>query len=91
MAFCKPLSRRGDLEIPKIWRVSAIMQLTKLVISLQQRLKNEELARLAEERRKEAEMKKKEEEEKERAALKKQEEQERWIKRQQVCLCVVVL
>lgn len=58
----------------------------RFVISLQQKLKNEELARLAEERRKEAEKKKKEEEEKERDVLKKQEEQERRIQRQQVCL-----
>lgn len=56
-----------------------------LLIFLQQKLKNDELARLVEERRRDAEKKKKEEEEKERAAVRKQEEQERQIRMQQVC------
>ncbi|XP_058650413.1 centrosome and spindle pole-associated protein 1 isoform X1 [Onychostoma macrolepis] len=50
---------------------------------LEQKLKNEELARLVEERRRDTEKKKKEEEEKERAAVRKQEEQERQIQLQQ--------
>ncbi|KTG18825.1 hypothetical protein cypCar_00017307 [Cyprinus carpio] len=51
---------------------------------LEQKLKNEELARLVEERRRDAEKKKKEEEEKEKAAVRKQEAQERQIRLQQV-------
>lgn len=58
--------------------------LSKVSLSLQQKAKNDELIRLAEERKKEVERMKKEAEEKENSALRKQYEKERRARLQEV-------
>lgn len=64
--------------------MSATLPDAALAFPPQQKAKNEELVRLAEERRKEAERKKKEQEEKEREARRREYEQERQARQQEV-------